>query len=117
MLRVQSGTGAAMGTSRDALKLAGDLIARAQRRVIDQRCEERHSGRVERAVISWRGQEYLVPVINISTRGAMIEIDVVPRIGEAVVIRFENCTAIHAFVRWVREGRLGINFGHEIVLA
>ena len=82
----------------------------------DARCEPRHEDIVESAVIFFRGQKITVPVVNISSRGTMVECDILPRIGEAIVIQFEHCTRIHAFVRWVREGRLGLNFGHEIIL-
>ena len=105
-----------MGMHKRKLGLAGDLVARTEPRTADQRSEERRSDLVERAVITFRGQDHLVPVVNISSRGTMIECDIVPCIGEAVVIQFENCTRIHGFVRWVRDGRLGLNFGHEIVL-
>lgn len=106
-----------MGFQKSALRLAGDLIPRMQRRVIDQRCETRHSGLIDRAVILFREQEYIVPVINISARGTMIESDILPRIGETLVVRFDSCSPIQAFVRWVRDGRIGLNFGHEIVLS
>jgi len=105
-----------MGLQKSALKLAGDLIPRVQRQIFDQRSEERHSGLVDRAVIFFRGEEYVVPVINISSRGTMIESEITPRIGETVVIQFDRCSPIQGFVRWVRQGRLGVNFGHEIVL-
>lgn len=105
-----------MGMHRRNLKLAGDLIARTQPRLIDERSEERRSDIVERAIILFRAQEYLVPVLNISSRGTMIQSDIAPHIGETITICFENCTRIHAFVRWVREGQVGLNFGHEIVL-
>ncbi|MGF1550735.1 MAG: hypothetical protein ACFBQW_09475 [Sphingomonadaceae bacterium] len=39
-----------------------------------------------------------------------------PRIGENVTIEFEGCSRIVAYVRWVKQGRVGLNFGHEIVL-
>ncbi len=105
-----------MGMQRRKLSLGGDIIPRTQPRVADQRSEERRTDLAERAMISFRGQDYLVPVLNISSRGTMIEADILPRIGEAVVIQFENCTRIHGFVRWVRGGRVGLNFGHEIIL-
>jgi hypothetical protein len=105
-----------MGMHKRKLSLDGDLIPRTQPRTTDQRSEDRLAGVIERAVISFRGQDHLVPVLNISSRGTMIEADILPRIGEAVVIQFENCTRIHGFVRWVRGGRLGLNFGHEIIL-
>ncbi|HEY0446944.1 MAG TPA: PilZ domain-containing protein [Allosphingosinicella sp.] len=105
-----------MGMQKRKLGLAGDLIPRTQPRLVEQRSEPRHEEVVERAVISFRGQDYLVPVINISSRGTMVESDILPHIGETIVIQFENCTRIHGFVRWVRDGRLGLNFGHEIIL-
>ncbi|MFL6845011.1 MAG: PilZ domain-containing protein [Allosphingosinicella sp.] len=82
----------------------------------DRRCEPRHEGLVESAVIHFRGQPYPVPVLNLSTRGTMIESDIAPRLGETVLVEFPECSRIHAFVRWAREGRIGLNFGHEMVL-
>ena len=105
-----------MGMHGKNLALAGDLVPRAEPRRADQRSEPRHADIVDRAVLMFRGQEYLVPVVNISSRGTMIESDIAPRIGESVSIQFEQCTRMQAFVRWVRDGRLGLNFGHEIVL-
>ena len=82
----------------------------------ERRTEPRHEGLVDRAVIHFRGQPHLVPVVNISSRGTQIESDIVPRLGETVIVEFPECSRIHAFVRWAREGRIGLNFGHEIVL-
>jgi hypothetical protein len=92
------------------------LVTRTEPRIIDQRCEERHAGLVDAATLYFRGGEYPVPVINLSSRGTMIESDVSPRLGESVVIRFDGYSPMHAFVRWVRDGRIGLNFGGEIVL-
>jgi hypothetical protein len=105
-----------MATHRRNLALAGDLISRSQPRLVEQRSEPRHRDVIERAVITFRGQEYLVPVVNISSRGTMVESDIVPRIGESISVQFENCTRMQAFVRWIRDGHLGLNFGHEIIL-
>jgi PilZ domain len=96
--------------------LDGALVPRGQPRVVNQRCEERLEDVVKSATILFREQEYLVPVINISSRGTMIESDLTPRVGETILIQFENCTRIHGFVRWVREGHVGLSFGHEIIL-
>ena len=82
----------------------------------ERRSEPRHEGLVERATIWFRGQPTQVPVLNISSRGTMIESDLAPRLGETVLVEFPECSRIHAFVRWAREGRIGLNFGHEIVL-
>ena len=82
----------------------------------EKRSEPRHEDLVERAVLTFRGADYPVRVVNISSRGTMIEADLVPRLGESVVIRFEACSPIHAFARWSRDGRIGLNFGCEMIL-
>jgi hypothetical protein len=82
----------------------------------ERRLEDRLEGRIESALIHFRGRAYRVPVLNISTRGTMIESDIQPRLGEPVLVEFDECSRMHAFVRWVRDGRIGLNFGHEIVL-
>jgi len=82
----------------------------------ERRSEPRFEGLAERAALTFRGNAHIVPVVNISARGTMIESDLQPRLGESVVIRFEGCTPIHAFVRWAREGRIGLNFGCELTL-
>ena len=105
-----------MGMQRRKLSLDGDIIPRTQPRTIDQRSEERRSNIVDCAVITFRGQEHLVPVLNISTRGTMVESAITPRLGETVLVEFPECSRIHAFVRWARDGRIGLNFGHEMVL-
>jgi len=87
-----------------------------QARHVDPRSEPRYEGLVESAVLTFRGGVHVVPVVNISTRGAMIVCALEPRIGESVIIRFEGCSPIYAFVRWNRDGRLGLNFGCEMIL-
>ena len=83
----------------------------------ERRLEERYEGLVESALLHFRGKPHRVAVLNISTRGAMVECDLLPRLGEPVLIEFDACSRVHAFVRWAREGRIGLNFGHELVLA
>lgn len=83
----------------------------------EQRSEPRYEEVVKRAVITFRGQDYPVPVVNISSRGTMIESDITPRLGESLIIQFENCSRMHGFVRWARGGQLGLRFGHEIILS
>ncbi len=105
-----------MRLNRGGLRLAGSMVPRSQPRSIEQRAEPRHGGLVDRAMINFRGQDHLVPVLNISTRGTMIASELAPRIGETVTVQFENCTRVAAYVRWVRDGQIGLNFGYEILL-
>lgn len=92
------------------------MIVRNELRTVDQRSEPRLEGVVERGRLYFRDSISMVPVINISSRGAMIESDIVPRLGESVVIEFDGCSRIRAFVRWSREGHVGLNFGGELVI-
>ncbi|HEX8655648.1 MAG TPA: PilZ domain-containing protein [Allosphingosinicella sp.] len=94
----------------------GALVTRTAPRVIDQRSEPRREDLVESATLFFRGTEHQVAVVNLSSRGTMIESVIAPRLGESVVIRFDGYSPMHAFVRWVRDGRIGLNFGGEIVL-
>ena len=99
-----------------ARALSGEMIVRKEARTIDQRSEPRHEGLVERGRLYFRDSISMVPVIDLSTRGARIETDIVPRLGESVVIEFEGCSRIRAFVRWSRDGYVGLNFGGELVI-
>src|SRR5687768_13361372 len=83
---------------------------------VEKRSETRHEGLVEYATLCFRAQTFRVPFVNISSRGTMIESDIVPRLGESVTIRFDGCSPVYAFVRWSREGRLGLNFGCELTI-
>ncbi len=82
----------------------------------NRRREPRREDLVDSAIIHFRGERHSVPVLNISTRGTMIESGLEPRLGETILVEFPQCSRIHAFVRWVRDGRIGLNFGHEMVL-
>lgn len=94
----------------------GEMVVRNDVRTVDQRSEPRLEGLVERGRLYFRDSISMVPVINISSRGAMIESDIVARLGESVTIEFDGCSRIRAFVRWSREGRVGLNFGGELVI-
>jgi hypothetical protein len=93
------------------------LVTPDQASVAERRREARHEGLIDSARIFFRGACHEVGVINISPRGTMIESAIEPRLGEPVLVEFPQCSRIHAFVRWSRDGRIGLNFGHEMVLA
>jgi hypothetical protein len=82
----------------------------------ERRSEPRYEGLVEEAMLSFRGRDHRVPVVNISSRGTMVECDIAPRLGESVKITFEGCSPIYAFVRWARDGQVGLKFGCEMIL-
>ena len=102
----------------DAASLAGlnaIRIKREEARVTNQRLEDRHRGLVEQCGIVFRRKKMSVPVINVSSRGAMIVSDIEPRIGEKIDIQFTDQAKTRCVVRWVREGRIGLEFAEETI--
>lgn len=90
-------------------------IKREEARVTDQRLEDRHFGVVERSTIVFRRRRFEVDVVNVSSRGAMIAIDIEPRIGEKIDIQFSDSNRTRCVVRWIRDGRIGLEFVDETI--
>src|SRR5687767_15805539 len=68
---------------RDGAGLGGlhkIAIRREEARVTNQRAEDRLLGQVEQSIIHFRRRKFVVRVVNVSSRGAMIEADIEPRI-------------------------------------
>ena len=91
-------------------------IRRQEARVTDQRREDRHRDLVEQSVVHYRRRRHDVRVINVSSRGAMIETELEPWIGEQLDIQFSEDSRTRCVVRWVREGRIGLEFVNETIL-
>jgi hypothetical protein len=83
----------------------------------EQRREPRIDCGGQLATLHVRGRASPAQAINISVHGAMIETAARPGLDEHVVIAFDGCTPIHAWVRWVKDGRIGLHFGREMLLA
>jgi len=90
--------------------------ARSREQVDERRSEPREDCAGEQAVLIFRGESWPAPVLNISSRGTMIECGIDPRLGESVKIHFDGCSPIYAFVRWAKDGRVGLNFGCELII-
>jgi len=92
------------------LSLTGDMIPRSVRRIFEQRSEQRIEPTADHAVLECRGTRVAVQLLNVSESGAMIGCDLVPCIGERVRLHLVDHPTTDGFVRWVRDGRFGINF-------
>ena len=90
--------------------LDGGMIPRTVKRMFDERCEERVEADSQSAVLTHRGQEHVVRLVNISTSGAMVIFPAMPHIGEEVTLQLLGRDAISGHVMWVRDGRIGVNF-------
>jgi hypothetical protein len=90
-------------------------IKRTETRITNQRSEDRLRDVVEESTMIFRRRKYQVRVINVSSRGAMIESDLDARIGERLDVLFTEENKTRCIVRWVREGRIGLEFAEETI--
>ena len=91
-------------------------IRREEARITDQRSEDRLRDRVVESIIHFRRRKHEVRVVNVSSRGAMIESDIEPHIGERLDIQFTEDSRTRSIVRWVRDNRIGIEFADETIV-
>jgi len=96
--------------------LSGVRIRREEARKVDQRREDRHLDVVDRAFVRHQRKTREVRVLNVSSRGAMVACDLAPRIGDRIEIQFADCNRTGCFVRWVRDGRIGLEFDKETLI-
>lgn len=90
--------------------LDGGMIPRTVKRMLDERLEERFPASSGTAVMDFRGRKHVVRLVNTSPSGAMVIFPLVPHIGEQVSLQLLDQGQVAARVRWVRDGRIGINF-------
>ena len=90
--------------------LDGSIIPRRVKRLFDQRCEPRIECEADGAILSFRGADHSVKLLNCSPSGAMISFDRIPNIGETLIVRTMDRSAQRAQVRWVRDGKIGLTF-------
>jgi hypothetical protein len=90
--------------------LDGTMIPRTVRRMFDERSEARSRAESQTAALSFRGRRHVVRLLNVSRSGAMISAPLIPHIGEEVTVQLLGRGPVTAQVRWVRDGKIGINF-------
>jgi hypothetical protein len=105
----KKGKGAGLGG------LSAIAIKREEARITNQRSEDRLRDIVEDTVMVFRRKKSTVRVINVSSRGAMLACDIDARIGEKLDLLFTGQNKTKCVVRWVREGRIGVEFLNETI--
>jgi hypothetical protein len=96
--------------------LTGVRVKRVEARTTNQRGEDRLRDLVQTSTIVFRRRKYEVSVVNVSSRGAMLETDIEPRIGEEIEIQFSTQNRTRCAVRWQRESRIGVEFVNETII-
>jgi hypothetical protein len=94
--------------------LDGGMIPRTVKRMFDERGEDRVGAESQTAVLEHRGRRHVVRLVNISSSGAMVIFPVMPHIGEEVTLQLLGRDAIKGHVKWVRDGRIGVNFAASL---
>jgi hypothetical protein len=95
-------------TSR--FQLHGGMIPRTVRRMFDERAEDRLEAESQTAVLTIRGRNHIVSVVNLSSSGVMVRFSGEAHIGESVAVQLLDRGTIAAQVRWLRDGRMGVYF-------
>lgn len=85
-------------------------IPRSESRTSNHRSEDRQPNLVDAAWLVFRRERLDVEVVNVSSMGTMIRSDVDAIIGETVEIQFADCNRVRAAVRWVKDGKIGLEF-------
>ena len=88
-------------------------VRREERRASNGRAEDRYRLTDERARITHDGKDLEVELINLSGGGAMVVAPFEPMIWDRVDLHLGNHGTIECAVRWVRDGRIGLEFAHE----
>lgn len=101
-------------TPKRPASLGGSLAAipvkRETSRITHQRSGDRLPGAIAGTCFTLRRHAYDTSVINISSDGMMVELDIEARIGEAASVTLPDGSPGKCIVRWVREGRIGVEF-------
>ena len=93
-------------------------VARSASRSSNHRKRDRHRLGEEQALVRRNGQQYVVELINLSHGGAMVAGDFKAGLWDMVTLVLapegqpEPCE-IECAVRWIRDGRYGLEFAHE----
>jgi hypothetical protein len=104
------------GGKADGDRLDSIEVARDAPRSADHRDGDRHRLARETATVTYKGKQIEVELVNLSGGGAMIEAAIAPRLWDRVDLHLGEGSPIECAVRWLRGGRIGLEFAHETQL-
>ena len=92
-------------------------VKREESRLTNHRAEDRQSGVIDSTRIHFRRRSYEARVINVSSHGAMVECAMELHIGDRIEIELAEGERGACVVRWLRDGRIGLEFsGYSMLL-
>lgn len=110
-----------VATKAKAATLGGSLasvpVKRTESRTTNQREGDRLPGVIATTTLTYGRHKHDARVVNLSSDGAMVELDLDVRIGDRVGISLGDGSDGKCIVRWIREGRIGLEFdGYSLEL-
>ncbi len=93
------------------------IVSLDAERTTDHRDTERHRLARETVSIGYKNKICIADLINLSGGGAMIEADIKPRLWDRIDLYLGEGHPIECAVRWLRNGRIGLEFAHETQIA
>lgn len=102
----------------DGKGLADIAIAREETRRTNNRDQDRFRLTGAKFTVTFDSRDVEVELINLSGGGAMIAAEFQPMIGDRLHLRLgdDPASSIECAVRWIKGGRLGLEFAHETQL-
>ena len=99
------------GAKADQLNSVG--VKREESRRHNNRGDDRHRLSDEQARLVHNGADHVVDLINVSGGGAMISADIEVSLWDRAELFLGEGSGIECAVRWIRDGRIGLEFAHE----
>ena len=88
-------------------------IPRTEARMSDSRDGDRHRLTDEQVTVKHGRKSYKVELVNLSGGGAMIAGTLQPKLWDKVELHLSEGASLECAVRWVRDGKVGLEFAHE----
>lgn len=88
-------------------------IPRAEARLNDSRDGDRHRLVDEQVTVKRGRKSYRVELVNLSGGGAMVAGEFEPNLWDRVELQLGEGARLECAVRWIKDGRVGLEFAHE----
>ena len=88
-------------------------VIREETRRGDTRDQDRHRLPDERVTLTHAGRAHSAQLVNLSGGGAMVAADFEPTLWDRVELHLGENGTVECAVRWLKGGRIGLEFAHE----
>ena len=88
-------------------------VIREETRRGDTRDQDRHRLPDEQVSLTHAGRTHSVQLVNLSGGGAMVAADFEPTLWDRVELHLGENGTVECAVRWLKGGRIGLEFAHE----